>query len=98
MSTTKKAEASTIQLSPQTLNDYDQLKHILSQITGRDDLTDDEVLTALIDGFMQSYIHGQQMGGHTHHTHKAGGGCCGGGHCASHTEEKKDKGQCCGSC
>ena len=77
MSTKKKAEASTINLSPQILKDYDHLKHILSQITGRVDLTDDEVVAALIDGFMHSYIHGQQEHAHKHqHDHKKDG-CCG---------------------
>gem|GEM_PF-3033514 len=60
MSTEKKAESSGIHVSPQILKDYDHLKHLLAQITGREDLTDDEVVAALIDGFMHSYIHGQQ--------------------------------------
>jgi hypothetical protein len=84
MSTKKKAESSAIHISPQILNDYDHLKHVLSQITGRDDLTDDEVVAALIDGFMHSYIHGQQGHSHDHshehhhhhHDHDEDG-CCG---------------------
>lgn len=74
MSTKKKAESTAIHISPQILNDYDHLKHILSQITGRDDLTDDEVVAALIDGFMHSYIHGQQpTASSQEHNHN----CCG---------------------
>jgi len=61
MSTKKTTEISTISVSPQILNDYDHLKHVLAQVTGRDDLTDDEVVAALIDGFMHSYIHGHQQ-------------------------------------
>ena len=90
MSTKKTTETSAIQISPQILNDYDQLKHVLWQVTGRDDLTDDEVIAALIDGFMHSYIHGQQWHSHDH------GGSCGWWQCGSHTEEKKAKGDCCG--
>jgi hypothetical protein len=97
MSTKKKAEKSAIHISSQTLHDYDHLKHILWQITGREDLTDDEVITALIDGFMHSYIHGQQVGGHEH-THHDHDNCCSWWHCGSHTEEKKAEGHCCGSC
>lgn len=97
MSTKKKAETSVIHISPQILNDYDHLKHILSQITGRDDLTDDEVVAALIDGFMHSYIHGQQAHSHEHHHHHhTQEGCCGWGQCGSHSDEKKAKGECCG--
>jgi hypothetical protein len=102
MSIKKNPEKSAIHISSQTLHDYDHLKHILSQITWREDLTDDEVITALIDGFMHSYIHGQQLGGHehehTHHHHHDHNDCCGWWHCASHTEAKKVKGNCCGSC
>lgn len=95
MSTKKTTETSTISISPQILNEYDHLKHVLAQVTGRDDLTDDEVVAALIDGFMHSYIHGKQW--HTrNHTQKWS--CCGWWHCSSHTEEKKQKGECCGSC
>lgn len=99
MSTKKKAEQSKILISPQILNEYEHLKHILSQVTGRDDLTDDDIVAALIDWFMHSYIHGQQ--GHTHHTHNHHDedGCCGWtNHCASHTEERKAKWHCCGNC
>jgi hypothetical protein len=80
MSTKKKAENAAIKISPQTLHDYDHLKHVLSQITGREDLTDDEIVTALIDGFMHSYIHGQQVGEHEHkhvHNHHHHDDCCG---------------------
>lgn len=96
MSIKKKPENSAIHISPQILNDYDHLKHVLSQITGRDDLSDDEVVAALIDGFMHSYIHGQQWHSHTH-DHKEWE-CCGTGQCGSHSEEKKEKGECCGNC
>ncbi len=99
MSTQKTESRATINISSQTLNDYDHLKHVLTQITGREDLNDDEVIKALIDWFMHSYVHGQQPGvisqGHNHNNHN----CCGWWQqwqCASHSEEKKAKGQCCG--
>ena len=94
MSTSKKQTKKVI-VSSQVFNEYDQLKHILTQVTGKDDLTDDEIVAALIDGFMQSFIQWQ----HTHeHHHNGKDDCCGWGHCATHTEEKKDKGECCGHC
>ena len=56
MSTSKKQTEKVISVSSQVFNEYDQLKHILTQVTGKDDLTDDEIVAALIDGFMQSFI------------------------------------------
>lgn len=95
MSTTKKQPQKAISVSSQIFNEYDQLKHILTQVTGRDDLTDDEVVAALIDWFMKSFIKWQQ--GHDHH-HDEKDSCCGWDHHTSHTKEKKEKGECCGHC
>ena len=94
MSTKKTTETSTISISPQILNRYDHLKHVLAQVTGRDDLTDDEVVAAY--WWIYAFIYSRKT--MTHSQSYTKWSCCGWWHCSSHTEEKKQKGECCGSC
>ena len=84
MAVTKK-EVQTLEISPEVFHNFQQLKNRIISMTGKEDITDNELVDSFVSSFMQSYTQTQWW-------------CCGGWWCGSHTQEKKEKGECCGSC
>ena len=83
MAVTKK-EVHTLEISPEVFHNFQQLKNRIISMTGKEDLSDDELLDSFVSSFTHSYNQAQWS--------------CGGWWCGNHTEQKKEKGECCGSC
>lgn len=84
-----------LEVSWQVFDKFQHLKHVISQLTGNEDITDEQLLHSMIDGFFESIDGATNAHGHHHHEHGEDGDCCG-GHGHAHGHDKKDK-ECCGS-
>jgi hypothetical protein len=76
----------SIKLSQQTHEDFQKLKTIISQMLGKDEVDDDQVIASLVGGFLDSLGHEAKQyhptqwccsnGSNTNHQHKKEW-CCG---------------------
>ncbi len=76
-----------IEISGELYDAIQQLKQIFSEMSGKPIANDEDVLSILVSGFIDSVMHEQEGGegheghghGHGHHHHKHGDDdCCGG--------------------
>lgn len=77
-----------IEVRPEIYHMITELRAQFAEMTDNPDLTDEDVIAVLINGFIESVEQ-------SHHHHDHDGGCCGGHgddcHCKG---DKKDKGEC----
>jgi|GEM_PF-3615207 len=84
------SDKKNIEISPDLYDAIQQLKSIFSEMSGKPIDSDEDVLSILVSGFIDSVMHEQEGGeghdheghdhhGHGHHHHHHGkDGCCGG--------------------
>lgn len=78
----------SIKLSQQTHDDFQKLKTIISQMLGKDEVDDDQVIASLVGGFLDSLS--QETKPHTSMQW-----CCGGSHKTDHHKKEWSCGWAC---
>ncbi|HMT01198.1 MAG TPA: hypothetical protein PKD96_00580 [Candidatus Absconditabacterales bacterium] len=82
----------TIELSPELYESFQKIKTIFSDMVGKPIEKDEDVLSILLDGFIDSLVEGEANHGHSHGEDGCGECDCEDGEC----KNSKDGDSCCG--